>query len=430
MKKGTGKLALEPTLSQNKVKSFLRSKYRKHKSDSTVAKYGFALAQFQTFILQKHPKQTLESILPLLSEKKIPLYPLLNGFIQYLEDQKLSPKSIIDYVGGVKSYLLFESEYEVDLTRFKDRVTLPSLNTEHEKAIDATVIRNILNSCNNRRLKAFLYLLATSGLRAMEAISLRIQDVELSARGPSVIHVRREYSKTRRPRTVFITAEATVFLKQWLDYKYRNKTRRKDHIIFSYSAESELGSIYTKLNDGFNKILETLKLDERKEGMLRRRITFHSFRRFVKTTISDQVGSDFADYILGHKRDMGYYTKTEEGNIENYKKVMSYLTFTDYSALESHGRSMEAKLEQEHIEIGETKRQFEELKMKYEMDTKQKNDQILALQDQIEHSVDTSFKRMREEHERQIRQQKAERERFLERIRVRQAQERKAREKK
>jgi integrase len=366
MKKGTGKLALEPTLSQNKVKSFLRSKYRKHKSDSTVAKYGFALAQFQTFILQKHPKQTVESILPLLSEKKIPLYPLLNGFIQYLEDQDLSPKSIIDYVGGVKSYLLFESEYEIDLTRFKDRVTLPSLNTEHEKAIDATVIRNILNSCNNRRLKAFLYVLATSGLRAMEAISLRIQDVELSTKGPSVIHVRREYSKTRRPRTVFITSEATVFLKQWLDYKYRKVRRKKDDIIFSYTGESELGSIYTKLNAGFNRILEALKLDERKEGMLRRRITFHSFRRFVKTTMSDQVGSDFADYILGHKRDMGYYTKTEKDSIANYKKAMPYLTFTDYSALETRGKSIEDKLEQKDSEMVELRKQNEELQDRIE----------------------------------------------------------------
>jgi hypothetical protein len=104
-----------------------------------------------------------------------------------------------------------------------------------------------------------------------------------------------------------------------------------------------------------------LKLDDRKEGMLRRRITFHSFRRFVKTTISDQIGSDFADYILGHKRDMGYYTKTEKDSIANYKKAMPYLTFTDYSALETRGKSIEDKLGQKDVEVVELKKQNEEL---------------------------------------------------------------------
>jgi integrase len=190
-----------------------------------------------------------------------------------------------------------------------------------------------LNSCNNRRLKAFLYLLATSGLRSKEAVSLRLKDVELSnEKGePSIIHVRKEHSKTRRSRNVFITSEATEFLKQWLDYKYRKRVRgekapqRKDeHVISSYGIDQySLSSIYLKLNEGFHKILETLELDDRKDGMLRRRITFHSFRRFVKTTITDQSSGSFAEYILGHKRDMGYYTKTSEGSIQNYKKVMS-----------------------------------------------------------------------------------------------------------
>jgi len=32
----------------------------------------------------------------------------------------------------------------------------------------------------------------------------------------------------------------------------------------------------------------------------RRQITLHSFRRFVKTTISDLGYSDFSEYFIGH----------------------------------------------------------------------------------------------------------------------------------
>ena len=41
----------------------------------------------------------------------------------------------------------------------------------------------------------------------------------------------------------------------------------------------------------FERLLKTVKMDEKKEGGInqRRKITLHSFRRFVKTVISNQV---------------------------------------------------------------------------------------------------------------------------------------------
>jgi integrase/outer membrane murein-binding lipoprotein Lpp len=393
MKKGTGKLQIELTLSQKKVKSFLEAKYRKHKSQKTVDKYGIALAHFQTFLSEKHKGYTLESILPLLSKKKIPVYPLLNDFVEYLEDQELSNKSIVDYMTGVRSFLLFESEYEVDISRFRDRVSLPSPDTEQEKAIDATTIRRILKSCNNRRLKAFLYVLATSGLRSMEAVSLRLKDVELSeVKGePSIIHVRKEFSKARRTRSVFISDEATEFLRQWLEYKYRKRVgkgrapeKEGEHIIFSYGIDQKhLPSIYMKLREGFNRLLEILNLDKKKEGMLRRTITFHSFRRFVKTTIADQVGLSFAEYILGHKKDMGYYTKTAEGSLENYKKVMPQLTFLNFEQLETTGKNIQKQLDQSYSQISELNKKIEALE-----------DTMELMQNQIEWADEDKVKTM------------------------------------
>ena len=86
-------------------------------------------------------------------------------------------------------------------------------------------------------------------------------------------------------------------------------------------------------------------LDERKEGKQRRRkITLHSFRRFVKTVISDQTNTDYSEWFLGHNKSP-YYTKKEPERREIYAtKCMKYLTFLDYTTLETTGKNIEAKL--------------------------------------------------------------------------------------
>ena len=69
-------------------------------------------------------------------------------------------------------------------------------------------------------------LLAGTGLRAVEALSIRIKDLYLETR-PSKVSIRGEYTKTKSDRYVFLTDEVADQLKQWLEYKYR--TRRICH---------------------------------------------------------------------------------------------------------------------------------------------------------------------------------------------------------
>ena len=88
----------------------------------------------------------------------------------------------------------------------------------------------------------------------------------------------------------------------------------------------------------FQKVL-LAGLNERKEGMSRRKITLHTLRRFTKTVISNQAGQDFSEMILGHKKSV-YYTLREPDRRKIYgSKCMSYLTFLDYTTLEATGKS-------------------------------------------------------------------------------------------
>ena len=51
-------------------------------------------------------------------------------------------------------------------------------------------------------------------------------------------------------------------------------------------------------------------MDQRKESGVRRKITLHSFRRWVKTVIATQTNTDYSEYFLGHSKSP-YWTMKE-----------------------------------------------------------------------------------------------------------------------
>jgi integrase len=54
---------------------------------------------------------------------------------------------------------------------------MPKLSREDEESLDASDIRKILLSCNNRRLKTYLLVLASGGMRAVEGLAIRLKDI-------------------------------------------------------------------------------------------------------------------------------------------------------------------------------------------------------------------------------------------------------------
>jgi hypothetical protein len=161
---------------------------------------------------------------------------------------------------------------------------------------------------------------------------------------------------------IYISDEATLYLKRWIDWKYRDKgnewTKNKDpnDLIFSvYSTANNPNPehLYSKVLKEFERLLTVVGLDERKEEgrKLRRKITLHSFRRHAKGVISNQVNQDYSEWFLGHAKSP-YYTLKETDKRKIYaSKVMKYLIFLDYTTLEATGKSIEAKLSEKEKEI-------------------------------------------------------------------------------
>jgi integrase len=344
-----------------RVATFLSSIER----NSLKSRYAYqnGLIHFQGFLSQKYPDYDLDTILKPLLEDKINRYEVLDRFITYLQTFNLTPSSIKVYMTSLRSYFAF---YDVDLipTKFKRKVKMPKSYREDEEPLDASDIRKILLACNNRRLKPYLLVLASGGMRAVEGLAIRIKDMDFSV-NPTKIHIRKEYAKTKVARDIYVSNETTHYLKQWLDWKYNNheRPRRQDEndLVFTLQRNKNPNTLYVKVLTEFQKLLAIVGLDERKEGgtQMRRKITLHSFRRFTKSVISDQVNQDFSEWFLGHSKSP-YYTKKEPERREIYaSKCMKYLTYLDYTTLEATGKSIEANLREKDREIAGLKEKYD-----------------------------------------------------------------------
>jgi hypothetical protein len=137
--------------------------------------------------------------------------------------------------------------------------------------------------------------------------------------------------------------------------EYRTPDRKENDLIFAVYQNTRTPNpdgIYDDIVKSFAKTLDRMGKGEREEGNgnRRREITLHSFRRFVKTTISDLGYSDFSEWFIGHSGST-YWTKKESEKTEIFRKVEPYLTFLDFAKLEAKGADVETKLQDKDKQI-------------------------------------------------------------------------------
>ena len=230
-------------------------------------------------------------------------------------------------------------------------------------------------------------------MRAVEALSIRIKDIDFDS-NPALLFVRGEFTKTKTDRTIFLTGEVTQQLKSWLDYKhrtrrvchtdkqkgnviteYRTPNKKDTDLVFAVYQDSSIpnpDSLYSDLSRSFAKTLDRSGKGNREDGNQRRRqITLHSFRRFVKTTISDLGYADFSEWFIGHSGST-YWTKKDSEKAEIFRKIEPYLTFLNIPQLERQGADIQTKVEE-----------LEMLNQSLRNRDKVKDDAIAQLSDQL-----------------------------------------------
>ncbi|MGH9987406.1 MAG: tyrosine-type recombinase/integrase, partial [Nitrososphaeraceae archaeon] len=196
---------------------------------------------------------------------------------------------------------------------------------------------------SNHRLRTYILLLVSSGMRAMEGASLRLQEVDFSV-NPTQITIRREYSKTKRSRVIYCSDEATIHIKKLIEMHPKGP----QDFIFAIKKHTRIpDSIYSKLLEQFQKLQHIADKDQRKENSERRKLTLHSLRRTCFSIINENTNSEFANYFLGHHHSV-YWTHKETERRELYRtKCMPFLTIYQ----ETRDNSLEATLREKDITI-------------------------------------------------------------------------------
>ena len=355
------RLNINDIIEQPKAKQFLKSKARGSKQ--TEQSYSVALSHLQKFLTENNYQYTLESMIDALSEGKINVYTVLDGFVGYMVDNHLSYRTISLYVAGVKSYLEYY-DVEISTKKFKNKVTLPSKEKKLKEAIDANDIRNILQACTSDRLRSFLLVLASSGMRSGEALSLRNCDIDFSS-SPTRIHILAKNTKTKTERYAYISNEASKHLKSYILGRYIDENEYKkypNHIVFAQQKRrTEICNrkeLYIRMQERLVQVLDKVGLSQKVDGQNRRKITLHLLRAFVKSVVSVQTNSDFSEWLLGHSGST-YFSIKEKEKVELYRKCEPYLTFLDYATVESVGQDFESKLQERDSQIKALRQEME-----------------------------------------------------------------------
>jgi integrase len=363
---------------------------------STAEQYLSRLNIFSVFLNKEFDGLTIDSLVNKIKEKTADPYSILSGYSAYLKDCNLSTITIKQRVVTVKNFLEY-CDIDFSPRKFKIKVRLPKTVKRNKEAISKVDVIDILNQCSDFRLKTYVMQLATTGMRALEALHIRVKDIDFDNK-PARLFVRGENTKTKTDRTVFLTKETANQLESWLKYKHRTRrvcyknndngddnkkiitvyrtppTENTEMVFAVYQDKQtpDTSSLYTELAASFAKTLDRMGKGEREDSNGRRRqITLHSFRRFVKTTISDLGYADYSEYFIGHAVST-YWRKKESEKAEIFRKIEPYLTFLNIHQLERQGADILTKVNE-----------LEEVNQSLRERDKSKDDAITMLSDQL-----------------------------------------------
>ena len=225
---------------------------------------------------------------------------IIRQFFDYLvEDKGLYKSNPFGAIKGYKPHVIQQSVKEKDLLtkeemiRFIDELSVPSPD---EKCFEF----------NSKRNQFLFSLMATTGLRIEEALTLRLSDMEEKG-GYVIAHIREEINKTHIARNIPIANKCYEFYIEYINLRKEIATN-EPYVFLSYRGK--------KLTKGaVNKIINkyTTRLG------LNKHITNHCFRHYANVQLKANSVPDYTvKYLLGwHDKSMSatyynHYTESYE----------------------------------------------------------------------------------------------------------------------
>jgi integrase/recombinase XerD len=236
-------------------------------------------------------------------------------------------------------------------------------------------IVSILEALNNKRDKAFVHLLASSGIRIGAISSLNMEDVKWIEDG-AIITIYRDDIREYR---VCLTPEATTALKDYL--ATRLNTKPKDALFTVRNNSRRLTNQTTReMIDAVRQRIGSKNSRNSPKG----KSANHAFRKRMEITLANAgVHVKYLHYLTDHNldsQDRHYFRgMTDEDVWKEFKKAIPHLTIDQ---TEKMSRKLETEKEElsQHYEVV-YKKKIEDLELQQMNDKEKMYDLIMTMLD-------------------------------------------------
>src|SRR5438093_6044459 len=187
-------------------------------SKSTSQEYKWRLASLEAFVKQRYGIE-VDSFFG----SSFDVYEVLAGYHAHLKEQGLAKSTISARIATAKTFFEYNN-VPISNTIFRLKVRPPKRQKPDKQGLSKHDVRNIILACKDTRLQSYVLLLAATGMRATEALSIRYKDIDFENR---TVMLRAAFTKTKKQRFVFLTEECIKHLNIWKEH--RERVRRIMH---------------------------------------------------------------------------------------------------------------------------------------------------------------------------------------------------------
>jgi integrase len=305
---------------KEQLKRFLE-KVGRRGSKKSVENALYQMSVFCSF-LKLEPKDIPEYV------KKEGVYEVMDAYVAWMvNDCKVAPHSLKCGLSISKKFLRLNG-FDISNDLLRSKVEMPRMFAKTvDRAPTLDELRRLLLHTNSRG-KAMISMLASSGMRIGELLSLRVKDVDLS-RHPVTVFLKAEVTKDRQARYCFLSDESITFLREYLgervgkpdEYIFNTTTRGPEHVT------GNVPMTYWNADKILTLALRHTGL-EKKDDYGRDVLHIHSMRKFFFSQLVPVLGREVVEALMGHKAflDSSYRRFTIEQMAEYYLKGMDEVT--------------------------------------------------------------------------------------------------------
>jgi len=272
-------------------------------SENTVISYSNILRQYLSVVFGVEvTKLSIEDYANRYFAEERNFSEDVEKFWVYLKDRP--PKTIKTFMACVRVFLL-ENGHELDQLFWRHM-------NKRIKGNRALTLDRIPSNQELKTLighmpiqgKALYLLLATSGMRIGEALSLRMPDLDFD-KDPVWISIGGNNTKTGNSRVAFISSECCETLKEWLKYRDQyiatslarsKKNPKTDYEDRLFPYEPNVAYML------FFNALKKAGLTDVDAYTGRLKLHPHVLRKFFRTRLGSVINADIAEALMGHEQ--------------------------------------------------------------------------------------------------------------------------------